>query len=187
MLAASMGFLWLLSLGVVSGYTAWGRLGAFFAAGMILRHNIYRLPSSAPAALACLAGSIWAVCTSNYLIYFNLGPLALGYVLLWLADRLPVRVGARNDVSYGIYIYGAPVQQLAVSVGLAAVMGPVWFALASAVVVSSLAWASWLLVERPVLSLRRLMPAKRERLHLNPPVGSALTRATAIPARRQAR
>lgn len=44
-----------------------------------------------------------------------LGPPAIAYFFLWLAAALPARfhiVGARNDYSYGVYIYGFLVQQM---------------------------------------------------------------------------
>lgn len=75
----------------------------------------------------------------------------IGYGLLFLSTvvRQP-RWIARNDVSYGFYIYAWPVQQLAVTVG-----GPSTnlfvLILVCTAVTFALAWASWLLVERPVI------------------------------------
>ena len=39
--------------------------------------------------------------------------------MIWLGIHLPLaRVGAKNDYSYGLYIYGYPVSQLLVVWGL---------------------------------------------------------------------
>jgi peptidoglycan/LPS O-acetylase OafA/YrhL len=76
------------------------------------------------------------------------------YVTFYLAFhrvrlRIPERVG---DVSYGMYVYAFPVQQLAV--WLVPAIGP-WrlFAVAFAATFA-LAWLSWRFVERPALSLK---------------------------------
>ncbi len=85
---------------------------------------------------------------------------ALAYPLLWLGTHLPSpfqRVGARNDYSYGVYIYGWPVQQL---LGMWGVQhwGYVVFT-ASAVAGSvTLAALSWHLVEKRALSLKKIDP-----------------------------
>jgi peptidoglycan/LPS O-acetylase OafA/YrhL len=72
----------------------------------------------------------------------------LAYGLLWLSAvlRQPTWI-ARNDVSYGFYIYAWPVQQLVVLIGGAALGLPLYF-LATVVITFGLAWLSWVLVER---------------------------------------
>ena len=43
------------------------------------------------------------------------------YPLIYLGIHLPFqKVGAKNDYSYGLYIYGFPIQQLLVMFGVAA-------------------------------------------------------------------
>ena len=80
--------------------------------------------------------------------------------------------GRWGDFSYGIYIYSFPVQQSLVwltgnSLGLASGM------LASLAITLMLAWASWTLVEKPALRMKRL---------LRPSAGAARTAADASPA-----
>jgi peptidoglycan/LPS O-acetylase OafA/YrhL len=82
------------------------------------------------------------------------GTLPLGYLLLVLGNTMPLsRVGSKFDISYGVYIYAWPVQQL-----IALAFGPalplplfILFAFAGTV---PLAFLSSLLVERPALSLK---------------------------------
>lgn len=72
----------------------------------------------------------------------------LAYGLLWLSSVAP-QPGwvARNDVSYGFYIYAWPVQQLTVLLGGAALGLPLYM-LVAAVGTFVLAWLSWAIVER---------------------------------------
>lgn len=84
----------------------------------------------------------------------ELGTLPLAFLLLVLGSVLPLqRVGATHDISYGIYIYGWPVQQLVVLW-----LGPdIPLALDLVIVfaiTAVLAWLSCVLIERPALTLK---------------------------------
>ena len=71
----------------------------------------------------------------------------------WLGVVLPLqRVGHVNDISYGVYIYAFPVQQLLVLFG-AAGLGIVPFVLLAFAVTYPLAALSWFLVEKPAIAL----------------------------------
>jgi peptidoglycan/LPS O-acetylase OafA/YrhL len=82
---------------------------------------------------------------------------------LWLGAHLPLqRVGARNDYSYGVYIYAYPVQQLlatwhAQRFGYWAYLG------LSVLGVAPFAAASWWVVEKRALRLKRLDLGARRR------------------------
>ncbi|TBN56914.1 acyltransferase [Glaciihabitans arcticus] len=83
----------------------------------------------------------------------ELGTLPLAYLLLVLGTALPLqKVGSRFDVSYGVYIYGWPVQQL-IALALPGLPLPLFILLALAVTLP-LAWLSCALVERPALALK---------------------------------
>ena len=84
---------------------------------------------------------------------YGCGPADFG---LWLAAELPLRdFDRRGDYSYGIYLYGFPVQQLLVSAGLNQ-LGFGLYCLGSLLVTLPLAVTSYWLVERPCLRLKNL-------------------------------
>lgn len=92
------------------------------------------------------------------------GPLAaplIGYALLYLATVVP-QPGwiARNDISYGFYIYAWPMQQLVLIFG-GAQFGIVVYILLTTVVTTAFATASWFLVERPIMRRARGRTARR--------------------------
>jgi peptidoglycan/LPS O-acetylase OafA/YrhL len=163
------GSLWTLRLPVMLGLLAlgmaclqfaalrwlggWGWLLGFFAAGMIL----YRLRATrifdGRVALLALAGLVLSVPLRQFIPLF---PLFGCYLALWLAlnRRLPVIPAARlGDLSYGLYIYGWPVEAAAIWLlgGRAAWWQVFLLALPPA---AALAFLSWHLVERPALSLK---------------------------------
>jgi peptidoglycan/LPS O-acetylase OafA/YrhL len=81
-------------------------------------------------------------------------PLALPYVLLWAACRLPLQGFDRKaDYSYGIYIYSTPVQQILVLVGADRWGLAPLFAL-SLIGTAPLAYLSFRCVEEPCLRLK---------------------------------
>lgn len=79
----------------------------------------------------------------------------------------------RTDLSYGVYIYAFPAQQLLVVGGLGHLQPVVLFVVA-AVATLPLAAASWFLIEKPSLSLKRRLkrrwsgPLEAERVHQAP-------------------
>jgi peptidoglycan/LPS O-acetylase OafA/YrhL len=133
--------------------SGWGWLVGFFAAGMLL----YKLRDTGifdiRVALLALAGLILSV---PLRLFIPLFPVFGCYLALWLAlmPRLPVIPAARfGDLSYGLYIYGWPVEQAIVWLfgGHAA-----WWQvfLAALPATATLAFLSWHLVERPMLRLK---------------------------------
>ena len=91
-----------------------------------------------------------------------------GYLIFWSAGKLPVlplaRFANRTDLSYGIYLYGWPVEKLLIWYlpGLSP-----WVVCAAALTLTPLlAYASWTWVERPALAARwrrRSRPALLQR------------------------
>ena len=97
------------------------------------------------------------------------GVLAIAYGVLVLAFRTPdaVRnVAAPGDVSYGIYIYAFPVQQ-SVSALVGPGLTPLGMFLLAYPVTYLFALASWRLVERRALLLKRRLARAPEPLHLD--------------------
>ncbi len=108
-------------------------------------------------ALLAFAGLVLSIPLRQFILLF---PIFGCYLALWLAlnPRLPVIPAARfGDLSYGLYIYGWPVEEAVMwlSGGRAAWWQVFLIALPAA---SVLAFLSWHLVERPML---RLKPGSR--------------------------
>ena len=137
------------------------RLAGFFAAGSLIYLLRDRLPCT--ARLAVVAG---AAAVAFYLLgeraFVALAPLPLAYSLLFLGATLRCRVGSRNDISFGVYVYAFPLQQMLVAAGAAALPVSAFVALCVAAT-TALAWPSWLLVERPTLRLARRQPTRASR------------------------
>jgi peptidoglycan/LPS O-acetylase OafA/YrhL len=130
------------------------RLGASFAAGMMLWAFRDSLPRT--ATLTTLAGAASLVLYfSSPAVMYALAPLPLGYFLLSLGASRRIRLGSTNDISYGAYIYAFPVMQLLVVMG-GDRLGYVGLIVATLVLTAPLAWLSWRLVERPSLQLKHL-------------------------------
>jgi len=135
---------------VLSG---WGWLVGFFAAGMILYKLRHTRIFDGRIALLALAGLALSIPLRQFILLF---PVFGCYLALWLAlnPRLPVIPAARfGDLSYGLYIYGWPVEEAVMwlSGGRAAWWQVFLVALPAA---SALAFLSWHLVERPMLRLK---------------------------------
>ena len=88
-------------------------------------------------------------------------PLALPYVVLFLAARLPFQKVERwGDFSYGIYIFSFPLQQLLTHWGVARAGLPVYLAASLALSIAA-GVVSWFCVEKPALALGRRLGAWR--------------------------
>jgi peptidoglycan/LPS O-acetylase OafA/YrhL len=85
------------------------------------------------------------------------GAAAFVYVLLWLAIRLPFNMRLPVDLSYGIFMYHWPLQQLMVLT--IAFTLPTWaFVMVSLVLSVPMAIGSWKLVEKPALAQKNWAP-----------------------------
>jgi peptidoglycan/LPS O-acetylase OafA/YrhL len=133
------------------------RTSAHFLMGVVFYY--WNPPLRARYAAAGLAVGVAALATGFYPL---VAPICMTYVVFWLAAVLPFRKFGRRDYSYGIYIYSFPVQQAVAAVGVQS-FGFAAFAAVSFGVTLLFAAASWHLVERPALSLKRLVaPAAHE-------------------------
>jgi peptidoglycan/LPS O-acetylase OafA/YrhL len=104
-------------------------------------------------AVALLATGVlgWGFGNSlNPLLFIALSILT--FTAAFSANTLSDRLLRRNDVSYGVYIYHEPVINLLLVLGLGARWVSVPLAIALTIAV---AFASWRLVEKPALSLKR--------------------------------
>lgn len=130
----------------------------FFAAGMALYRLRDRGIFRGRIALVALAGLILSVWLHAFILLF---PVFGSYLVIYLAleRRLPAIKAARfGDLSYGLYIYGWPVEQVLVHLHGGGMRWPELFALALPLT-AALAFLSWHLVEAPAL---RLKPGNRQ-------------------------
>jgi len=129
-----------------------------FAASALLYLWRERVPlhaGFAGAAFCAWLGLSWTVVSGPATV------LLLPYVVLFAAYRAPARVRlltARGDVSYGVYLFAFPVQQVLVRL-LGPELEPWALAAISLLIVYVLALLSWRLLESPALRLKRRLRA----------------------------
>lgn len=110
---------------------------------------------------AVLSGiAVWALVAWSPLNGIHWAAPVITYFLLWVGTvvRQPNLI-SKNDLSYGVYIYAFPIQQLLVSFG-ATRFGIAPFILATIAITIVLAALSWRLVERPAMRRARQFDVK---------------------------
>lgn len=136
------------------------KLLPFFLAGAVIfmwkdRIGFHWIPGLLSLLAAFVISSLvpgWGVQASAILVTY--GVISLSTVL-WQPQVI-----AKNDISYGVYIYAFAVQQLLAVFG-ANEWGRLWFSLAAAVLTVPLAAASWIFVERPIMRRVRRKKVKK--------------------------
>ncbi len=127
------------------------RSAIMFSAGALL----YQWRDKIPARWSLVAVSVVIVLACSQLPdYRVVAALPLAYAVV--ASGVLIhnkRLRLRTDVSYGVYIYAFPTQQMLTICGLAWLNPVVFFAL-SVVATLPLALLSWFLVEKPARSLK---------------------------------
>jgi peptidoglycan/LPS O-acetylase OafA/YrhL len=135
----------------------------FFGGTLIYLYR-ERVPDSALLAVVCIIAFVATqyLPTGGHpwfarLTPSNFGVFLLAYPLLWLGAHLPFHwIGAENDYSYGVYIYAYPLTQLLIA--LRAERVGFWpFMLLTASVTFAFAVASWWLVEKHALRLKKVV------------------------------
>ncbi len=135
-------------------------LGTFFSAGALLwavASKIRLSPTAGALAAAVLGISI------GFGAVKTLGAIPLAFLLLALGAWLPVRLGSKNDISYGVYIYAFPLQQVLAVTGIHTLAGFAGFAVLSLALTVPLAWLSWRFVEHPSIALTPIRFTARAR------------------------
>lgn len=136
-------------------WTVWQlvvRSTIMFAAGALL----YQWRDVIPARWWLVAVSVVIVVAAAALLpdYRVVAALPLAYAVIVSAIKIHIkRMRLRTDLSYGVYIYAFPTQQLLASCGLAK-LNPIVFAGLSTTAVLPLAALSWFVVEKPAQSLK---------------------------------
>jgi peptidoglycan/LPS O-acetylase OafA/YrhL len=133
---------------------------AFFLTGAFAWTNRSAIPLSWPLLFAVLVFAASLHGTDHFYVgYF----LALSYGTLFLAFVPKLPVIRHHDLSYGLYLYGWPSQQLVQTV--APTMGLVSNIIWATVLAGSFAAASWFLVESPAMRLK-------SRFRIKPPAAN---------------
>ena len=139
------------------------RFAVMFLAGALL----YQFRNVIPARWSLVGVSVIIVLAASLLPNYRLvAAIPLAYAIIVSGALIhDKRLRLRTDLSYGVYIYAFPVQQLLVICGLG-IMNPIVFAIIAAIATLPLAALSWILVEKPAMSLksrltrRALAPAR---------------------------
>lgn len=142
---------------VFTQYANWVNVTAYFMAGSLFWLRRDEIPLSPWLVIAVLGLCMLFHGTDKFHIAFF---AALVYITFYIGFmRFPNWLHiTRTDLSYGVYLYGWPVQQVFVAVfpGQGALMNT----LLSTVVVFCIAALSWHLVEKPALSFKTKQPQK---------------------------
>lgn len=127
------------------------RAAIMFAAGALL----YQWRDVIPARWSLVAVSVVIVLLAGQLPdYRVVAAVPLAYAVVVSGSLLHNRrLRLRTDLSYGMYIYAYPTQQLLAVLGLLS-LNPIIFCLSVAVATLPLAAASWFLIEKPARSLK---------------------------------
>lgn len=134
------------------------RSAIMFAAGAVL----YQWRDVIPARWSLVGVCVVIVLAASLLPdYRVVAALPLAYAIIVSGALLKSsRLRLRTDLSYGVYIYAFPTQQLLAVCGLAHLRPVVLFVIAAAATLP-LAAASWFLVEKPAMALKRRLKRKR--------------------------
>ncbi len=135
-----------------------------FLGGTLIYLYRDRVPDSALLAIVCIIAFVATLYLPSYgyvptlhLTPSSFGVFLLAYPLLWLGAHLPFHwIGTKNDYSYGVYIYAHPLTLLLVY--LRAERVGFWpFMLLTASVTFAFAVASWWLIEKHALRLKKVL------------------------------
>ncbi len=146
-----IGFFNFASIPVIGNNPKWARPAAYFVVGTLVWVNRRDIPLHPVLAMISVVAPFLASGTRAFDYVFC---PSLVYLVFFLAYAAPhIDLDRFGDVSYGVYIYAWPIQQLVVWPGQ---NGYVNAALATPIVIV-LATLSWFLVEKPSLRARDLV------------------------------
>ncbi|AQT79171.1 acyltransferase [Mycolicibacterium litorale] len=137
------------------------RFATMFLAGAF----IYQVRNVLPARWWLVGLSVAIVLAASFLPNYRiLAAVPLAYAVI--ATGALVRgkwLQLRTDLSYGVYVYGWPMQQLLVICGLG-VLNPLLFAIVAVAATVPLAAISWFVVEKPSISLKTRLGQRQRAL-----------------------
>jgi len=127
------------------------RFAVMFAAGALL----HQFRDVIPARWSLVAVSIIVVLAAGLLPNYRvIGAVPLAYAVIVSGALIHNRrLNLRNDLSYGMYIYAFPTQQMLAILGFAS-LNPFLFFVVATVATLPLAALSWFLVEKHAIALK---------------------------------
>jgi len=134
-------------------------LGFAFMVGSVLAVYSTKIPFDNRLGILSALVFLFAL---RYGGFSTIGTVAGVYLVMYLAARLPRQVqwiGAKNDYSYGVYIYGFLVQQVTAYLGWYKLGYVPWVVICFAISFGC-AWISWHLVEKRAMSLKNWGPGR---------------------------
>lgn len=134
------------------------RSAIMFASGAIM----YQWRDVIPARWSLVALSVVIVVAASVLLpdYRVVASLPLAYAVITAGSLLrKKRLTLRTDISYGVYIYAFPTQQLLAVFGLS-FLNPMLFFVVAFLATLPLAAMSWFWVEKPAMALKSRLKRK---------------------------
>lgn len=141
------------SLGLISNWflITGSRFGIMFLAGAIVWQHRDRIPVNTITVIGSVAVVILSLALPDYRL---LSALPLAFLVLVTGAKITTpRLRLRNDISYGVYIYAFPLQQVLAICG-AWTLGIPAFATLAMMATVPIAALSWFAVEKPALRFK---------------------------------
>jgi peptidoglycan/LPS O-acetylase OafA/YrhL len=133
------------------------RFALMFLAGALLHQYRDRIPARWSWVVICLIIVFAACLTPNYRL---IAAIPFAYAILASGAMIHnKRLRLETDLSYGVYIYAWPMQQMLVVCGFAG-LNPIVFSAFAAIATLPLAALSWFVIEKPALSLKSRLKRK---------------------------
>ncbi|MCX7523026.1 acyltransferase [Microbacterium sp. STN6] len=157
--AVIFALVWLMALALALGLLpdeyrirSVSRLGLMFLAGALIQLYGDKIPARRGLFAVALALLAAGALLPNYRL---IAAPALAYSVIWIGGRLtaPALQLKDRDISYGLYIYAMPFQQILLMLGAARLPLAI-FVVASLAITVPVAMASWFYIERPMLRLK---------------------------------
>lgn len=144
------------------GSVTWEMVAARFALMFLAGALLHQFRNVIPARWSLVAVSVVVVLAASQLPdYRVVGAIPLAYAIIVSGALIHnERLRLRTDLSYGVYIYAFPIQQLLVICGLAA-MNPLVFFVLATIATLPVAALSWFLVEKRAMALKSRLIRKR--------------------------
>jgi peptidoglycan/LPS O-acetylase OafA/YrhL len=154
------------------------RFAVMFLAGALL----YQFRHVIPARWSLVGASVVIVLGASLLPNYRLlAAIPLAYAIIVSGALIHnERFRLRTDLSYGVYIYAFPVQQLLILGGLAR-LNTFLFAAVAALATLPLAALSWFLIEKPSLSLKSRLRGRGTAQPATSPPGQTDSGESAMP------